>query len=245
MDVPCPAQAEVQILKLKNKATAYTCGNANPLFFDPDGRGDLLVPTVYALCKCPQIIETLYTYSEVSPKVRPVYLLSSPEYYHALFLTTSQGMQCSVPDECMHCSLGIELVCHVQVLGGADLFLQGLIVPDGGLGDFSAGDLRAVSVPGNPYPFAVGTMEVGSGEIAKTGLKGKGLKLLHFFGDQLWGLGDKSSPDSSFTLTRIFPVMVNFGICGLAAFCSKSVLMPSYLLVFIIHIHHDLCSMYT
>ena len=108
---------------------------------------------------------------------------------------------------------------YVQVLGGADLFLQGLIVPDGGLGDFSAGDLRAVSVPGNPYPFAVGTMEVGSGEIAKTGLKGKGLKLLHFFGDQLWGLGDKSSPDSSFTLTRIFPVMVNFGICGLAAFC--------------------------
>lgn len=78
-------------------------------------------------------------------------------------------------------------------------------MPDGGLGDFSAGDLRAVSIPGNPFPFAIGTMEVGSEEVAKTGLKGKGLKLLHSFGDQLWGLGDKSSPDPSFTAARIFP----------------------------------------
>ncbi|BDA49270.1 Eukaryotic translation initiation factor 2D [Coccomyxa sp. Obi] len=155
-----PAKVEVQMLKLKNKATAYTCGNANPLFFDPEGRGDLLVPTVYALWKLPHIIESLYTYSEVSPKV----------------------------------------------LGGADLFLQGLIVPDGGLGDFSVGDLRAVSIPGNPFPFAVGTTEVGTEEVAKTGLKGKGLKLLHFFGDQLWGLGDKCSPDPSFTAARIFPM---------------------------------------
>ncbi|CAL8464144.1 g3679 [Coccomyxa elongata] len=160
MDQLFPAKVDVQMLKLKNKATAYTCGNTNPLFFDPEGRGDLLVPTVYALWKLPHIIESLYTYSEVSSKV----------------------------------------------LGGADLFLQGLIVPDGGLGDFSAGDLRAVSIPGNPFPFAVGTMEVGSEEVAKTGLKGKGLKLLHTFGDQLWGLGDKSSPDPSFTAARIFPM---------------------------------------
>ena len=106
----------------------------------------------------------------------------------------------------------------MQVLGGADLFLQGLIVPQGGLGDFSAGDLRAVSVPGNPFPFAVGTMEVGSSEVARTGLKGKGLKLLHFFGDQLWGLGDKASPDPSFTSTRIFPMKVKLKACSPAAF---------------------------
>ncbi len=106
----------------------------------------------------------------------------------------------------------------MQVLGGADLFLQGLIVPQGGLGDFSAGDLRAVSVPGNPFPFAVGTMEVGSSEVARTGLKGKGLKLLHFFGDQLWGLGDKASPDPSFTPTRIFPMKVKPKACSSAAF---------------------------
>jgi len=61
-------QVEVQLLKLKNKATAYTCGGPNPLFFDSEGRGELLMPTVYALWRWPHMIETLYTYSEVSPK---------------------------------------------------------------------------------------------------------------------------------------------------------------------------------
>ena len=35
------------------------------------------------------------------------------------------------------------------------MFLQGLIVPDEGLGVSSEGDLRVVSIPGNPFPFAV------------------------------------------------------------------------------------------
>jgi translation initiation factor 2D len=62
-------QVEVQQLKLKNKAMAYTCGSANPLFFDPEGRGDLLVPSVYTLWRFPHILDKLVTYSEVSPKV--------------------------------------------------------------------------------------------------------------------------------------------------------------------------------
>ena len=41
--------------------------------------------------------------------------------------------------------------------------------------------------------------------MAKTGLKGKGLKLLHCYTDHLWGLGDKSVPDPGFTPQRIFP----------------------------------------
>ena len=65
----CTAQVEVQLLKLKNRATAYTCNGPSPLFFDPEGRGDLLVPTCYALWRCPNILEKLFTYSEVSPKV--------------------------------------------------------------------------------------------------------------------------------------------------------------------------------
>ena len=59
--------------------------------------------------------------------------------------------------------------CCLQVLGGADLFLQGLITPEGGLGHFSAEDLRCVSIPQNACPFAVGTMEVSSDDVAKTG----------------------------------------------------------------------------
>ena len=62
-------QSEVQLIKLRNRATAYTCDGPSPLFFDPEGRGDLLVPTCYAMWRCPHILEKLYTYSEVSPKV--------------------------------------------------------------------------------------------------------------------------------------------------------------------------------
>ena len=68
-------QSEVQLLKLKNRATAHTCGGPDPLFFDPEGRGDLLVPTVYALWRCPHMLDALHTYSEVSPKVG-VFLLA-------------------------------------------------------------------------------------------------------------------------------------------------------------------------
>ncbi|KAK9846268.1 hypothetical protein WJX81_000422 [Elliptochloris bilobata] len=170
-----PAKAEIALLKLSNRATAYTANAGSPLFFDPSGRGELLVPTVYALWLCPELLPPIYTYSEVSPKV----------------------------------------------LGGADLFLQGWIVPDGGLGQFASGDLRCVCIPQSPFPFAVGTLEVGSADVAKTGLKGKGLKLLHCYTDQLWGLGDKSVPDPGFTPQRIFP-QVSTGDAPTAAADSQA-----------------------
>ena len=62
---------------------------------------------------------------------------------------------------------------------------------------------------------AVGTMEVSSADIARSGLKGKGLKLLHHYPDLLWALGDKSTPDSSFTTGRIFSQQV--WVCEFAA----------------------------
>ena len=73
MEALLPGKAEVQLMKLRNKATAYSCGSADPLFFDPEGRGDLLVPTVYALWRCPNMLDKLLTYSEVSPKVRALW----------------------------------------------------------------------------------------------------------------------------------------------------------------------------
>lgn len=66
-----PNKAEVSLLKLSNRAQAYTCNGKNPLFFDPEGRGDLLVPSVFVLWKYPHILPSLTTYSEVSPKVQP------------------------------------------------------------------------------------------------------------------------------------------------------------------------------
>ena len=48
--------------------------------------------------------------------------------------------------------------------------------------------------------------------MAKTGLKGKGLKLLHCYTDHLWGLGDKSVPDPGFTPQRVFPQVLTTGL---------------------------------
>ncbi|KAL4422679.1 hypothetical protein ABPG75_008876 [Micractinium tetrahymenae] len=93
-----------------------------------------------------------------------------------------------------------------KVLGGADLFLQGVLAPPGGLPDFLAGSPRSLSVPGNPIPFAVGKMAVSRTETVREGMKGRGWTLLHSYGDLLWALGDKSAPNEGFTPTRIFPL---------------------------------------
>lgn len=93
-----------------------------------------------------------------------------------------------------------------KIIGGADLFLQGVLVPEGGLEPFLMGSARSICVPGNPIPFAVGTMAVSSAEAKKEGMKGRGLTLLHSWGDLLWALGPKIPPNEGFTATRIYPL---------------------------------------
>ena len=68
-------------------------------------------------------------------------------------------------------------------------------------------------------------MEVGSEDVAKTGLKGKGLKLMHVYGDQLWGLGGKSSPDPSFTPQRIFPLQAKSSFVAVKEGCTAPTVM--------------------
>lgn len=68
-----------------------------------------------------------------------------------------------------------------QVLGGADLFLQGVIVGDGGLPPFKVGDAMALSVPGHPLSFAVGTMETSTAEARSSGMKGAPSLLCHCY----------------------------------------------------------------
>ena len=94
-----------------------------------------------------------------------------------------------------------------KVLGGADLFLQGFLPGRDGGGPppgLEAGAPAAVRVEGNPFPFAVGTMEVSSEGAVAGGMKGKGLRLLHHAFDALWSLGDKSAP-AGFSPSRVFP----------------------------------------
>jgi translation initiation factor 2D len=160
-DALLPPKAAVAQLKLSTRAVAYALEGGNPLLFDPNGRGDKLLPTVYALALLPAMLPVLHTYSEVSPKV----------------------------------------------LGGADPFLQGLLLPEGGAPpDFLAGSARALAVPGNPVPFAVGVMAVSGAEAVREEMKGRGLTVLHSFGDLLWALGDEEPPNEGFTPARVFPL---------------------------------------
>ena len=71
-----PSKADLVVQKLSNKAKTFACTGENPLFFDPDGRGNVLLPTIYALWQCPELLPKIYTYSEVSPKVCTVAFLA-------------------------------------------------------------------------------------------------------------------------------------------------------------------------
>ncbi|KAI5057282.1 hypothetical protein GOP47_0027297 [Adiantum capillus-veneris] len=72
------------------------------------------------------------------------------------------------------------------VLGGADLMFPGIYIPPDGVPSFAAGEPWAVKVPGNAAPIAVGITNVSSAEAIKAGLRGKALRITHYYKDTLW-----------------------------------------------------------
>ncbi|XP_042463100.1 eukaryotic translation initiation factor 2D-like isoform X2 [Zingiber officinale] len=72
------------------------------------------------------------------------------------------------------------------VIGGADLMFPGISIPPEGLPSFLAGQPWAVKVPGNPSPIAVGVTTMSSSEALKAGLRGKALRITHYYRDFLW-----------------------------------------------------------
>ncbi|CAA6673188.1 unnamed protein product [Spirodela intermedia] len=72
------------------------------------------------------------------------------------------------------------------VLGGADLMFPGISIPPEGLPSFLEGQPWAVKVPGNPAPIAVGTTTMSSAQAMKAGLRGKALRITHYYRDSLW-----------------------------------------------------------
>ncbi|KAF0932154.1 hypothetical protein E2562_008685 [Oryza meyeriana var. granulata] len=76
------------------------------------------------------------------------------------------------------------------ILGGADLMFPGISIPPEGLPSFQAGQLWSVKVPGNPAPIAVGATTMSSNEAFKAGLRGKALRITHYFKDSLWDSAD-------------------------------------------------------
>ncbi|XP_051760089.1 eukaryotic translation initiation factor 2D-like isoform X1 [Ctenopharyngodon idella] len=81
-----------------------------------------------------------------------------------------------------------------KLSGGADLMLPGVVVSASGLPEVHQGDCCAVTLVMNRAPVAVGTAAVSSAEMRKSGMKGKGVNILHAYMDQLWAFGDKTHP---------------------------------------------------
>ena len=59
-----------------------------------------------------------------------------------------------------------------------------------------ARDFLSVLAAGNPFPIAVGEMTMDREEI--TEMKGRAMRLVHAYGDELWASGDKRVPNAGF-----------------------------------------------
>ena len=93
------------------------------------------------------------------------------------------------------------------VIGGADLMLPGVYVPRGsGLPPFEAGQLVALRVAGNPLPFAVGEALVSSAAALSSGMRGRGVRVLHSYRDELWAYGGRGVPNAGFSAGIVRPI---------------------------------------
>jgi len=67
-------------------------------------------------------------------------------------------------------------------------------------------DVFSIKVIGNPLPCAVGYSILNSSEITGAGSKGRFMKMMHIFRDQLWEFGGKRKPNAGFLSTVINPI---------------------------------------
>ncbi|WOG84533.1 hypothetical protein DCAR_0103717 [Daucus carota subsp. sativus] len=146
IDILIPPKVEITVAKYPNRVLVYGIENDVPIFFDVDGRGSQIFPSVYALWKVPELL--------------PAFVLKGGEVSH-------------------------------YIIGGADLMYPGISIPPEGLPSHSAGEPWAVKVPGNQAPIAVGTTTMSSSEAVKAGLRGKALKICHYYRDLLWESAEK------------------------------------------------------
>lgn len=160
LDLLLPPKAELNVSKYPNRVLVYGLEGDCPMFFDVDGRGHDIFPTVYALWKVPELL--------------PAFVLKGGEVSHF-------------------------------ILGGADLMFPGISIPPEGFPSFSAGEPWAVKVPGNPATIAVGTTTMSSTEAIKAGLRGKALKICHYYRDTLWEAAENCHvPNAGFLEDVVF-----------------------------------------
>uniref|UniRef100_A0A803PKH1 SUI1 domain-containing protein n=2 Tax=Cannabis sativa TaxID=3483 RepID=A0A803PKH1_CANSA len=169
MDSLLPPKVEITVDKFQNRVIVYGVEGGLPMFFDVDGRGTEVFPTVYALWKVPNLL--------------PSFLLKGGEVSR-------------------------------YVIGGADLMFPGISIPPEGLPTFSAGEIWAVKVPGNPAPIAVGSTTMSSTEALKACLRGKALKITHYYRDLLWeSVEGHYVPNAGFLEDVVFEDPASSSLC--------------------------------
>ncbi|XP_021760843.1 eukaryotic translation initiation factor 2D-like [Chenopodium quinoa] len=161
VDVLLPPKGEITLAKFQNRVLVYGVEGGFPMFFDADGRGSELYPTVYALWKVPDLV--------------PAFMLKGGEVSRF-------------------------------IIGGADLMFPGICIPPEGFPSFVAGEPWSVKVPGNPAPIAVGATTMSSAEALKAGLRGKALRITHYYHDYLWeSVEGRFVPNAGFFEDAVFP----------------------------------------
>lgn len=80
------------------------------------------------------------------------------------------------------------------IIGGADLMLPGVLH----LPSFREGQLVSVRVAGNPSPLAVGVAIMSSEAAVACGMRGRGVRIMHHFGDALWEWAGRPRPNAGF-----------------------------------------------
>lgn len=85
-----------------------------------------------------------------------------------------------------------------KIAGGADLMLPGVIargqITPTTFGNLQKGDICSVNLNGNRAPVAIGTAAMSGSDMFESGMRGKGVHMIHMYGDELWAFGDKSEP---------------------------------------------------
>jgi translation initiation factor 2D len=98
------------------------------------------------------------------------------------------------------------------VLSGADLMIPGISSKLNKHVNFLENEKVAIRVNGNPIPFSVG-IALADANTLRTGTEGKGVRIMHIFGDNLWVYGLTHQPESSrvvpegFTSKLIVPII--------------------------------------
>ena len=98
------------------------------------------------------------------------------------------------------------------ILRGADLMLPGVVVNSTEMEGLERGEYVCIRVANNPMPFAVGTSEVSYEGIQVNGMKGKGVNILHMYGDELWK-GSSLQPNDGFSTDCIYEINMEGADC--------------------------------